>query len=107
MTMSLTRATYALRSAGSAIQRRNLAILPTVKVASDTSKMDFPAPSHVSLSSEALNIAKQVTAFYANPGMCLQYQLCLFIRSSWRFDPCGLCKAWNGGDRDAVLTMLG
>lgn len=42
--------------------------MPTVKVASDTSTMDFPAPSHVSLSSEAASIAQQLSDVYSNPG---------------------------------------
>lgn len=49
-------------------QRRNLAILPTVKTATDTSDMEFPAPSHVSLSSQAAELVRQISDFYSNPG---------------------------------------
>lgn len=49
-------------------QRRNLAIIPTVKTATDTSEMEFPAPSHVSLSSQAAGLARQISEFYSNPG---------------------------------------
>lgn len=66
--MSILRASYALRSAARSIPRRNLAIMPTVKVAADTSAMDFPAPSHVSLGSDAAEMARQLTDFYCNPG---------------------------------------
>ncbi|KAI0563918.1 hypothetical protein FGB62_32g146 [Gracilaria domingensis] len=47
--------------------RRSLAIVATVKKAPDTSTMDFPAPSHVSLASEAADLAQQLNAFYTNP----------------------------------------
>lgn len=49
-------------------QHRNLAIMPTVEKASDTSEMEFPAPSHVSLSSQAAEVARAITEFYSNPG---------------------------------------
>lgn len=49
--------------------QRQMAIASTVKKASDTSGKEFPAPSHVSLSSQASEMAQQLSTFYSNPGM--------------------------------------
>ncbi|CDF36486.1 unnamed protein product [Chondrus crispus] len=65
--MSLLRASSSLRRAAAAVPRRHLAIASTVGQATDTSKMDFPAPSHVSLSSQAAELASQLTNFYSDP----------------------------------------
>ena len=67
--MSLLRASSSLRRAAAAVPRRHLAIASTVRQATDTSKMDFPAPSHVSLPSQAAELASQLTNFYSDPGM--------------------------------------
>lgn len=61
------RAASVLRKVTTSMPKRNLAIMPTVKAATDTSSLDFPAPSHVSLSSEAASLARQIAAFYDNP----------------------------------------
>ncbi len=66
----------AVRSALSAGSRRNMAIMPTVKTATDTSADEFPAPSHVSLVAEASAIARQFREFYSNPGTFLESVLC-------------------------------
>lgn len=69
--MIRSRATSVLRTMMTTkhVPQRQLAIMPTVKVATDTSTMEFPAPSHVSISSEAADLAKQLSDFYSNPGM--------------------------------------
>lgn len=62
----LAAARNALRARG-AIQttvRRNMAIAATVKDAPDTSSLDFPAPSHVSVAGEAADLARQLRSFY-------------------------------------------
>lgn len=66
--MSLLRASSStLRTLRSSLHRRHLAIIPTVKTAPDTSAIDFPAPSHVSLSATAADLASQLSDFYSNP----------------------------------------
>lgn len=50
----------------SAVVRRELAIPATVKTATDTSEMEFPAPSHVNVASDAAAIARQFREFYSN-----------------------------------------
>lgn len=67
--MLASRAASLLRNSAAVSYRRHLAIMPTVKTATDTSSMEFPAPSHVSITSEAADIARQITEFYSNPGM--------------------------------------
>lgn len=67
--MSILRTAYALRTMSGVVAKRNLAILPTVKKATDTSEMDFPAPSHVSLTSDAAALAHELASFYSDPGM--------------------------------------
>lgn len=58
----------ALRVAAYDGARRQLAIAATTKTASDTSKMQFGAPSHVSVAADAISIARQYKEFYSNPG---------------------------------------
>lgn len=54
-------------SASHAAPSRTLAIAATVKTAPDTSAIDFPAPSHVSLPGEAFELLRQLRAFYEAP----------------------------------------
>lgn len=44
-----------------------MAITATVKETPDTSSMDFPAPSHVGLVGEAMNLTRQLREFYSSP----------------------------------------
>lgn len=62
-------ARHALRTAGRARgpAPRTLAIAATVKTAPDTSGLDFPAPSHASVTGDAADIARQIKEFYASP----------------------------------------
>lgn len=84
--MSIVRATRAIRSAVSTTPTRNLAIMPTVKKASDTSTTDFPALSHVGLTSTAADLARQLTDFYSNPGKYATYLFYLITSLQW-IDP--------------------
>lgn len=52
--------------------RRTMAIAATVKVAPDTSALDFPAPSHVSLAGEAAKLARQIRDFYKSPDSVIE-----------------------------------
>lgn len=45
-----------------------MAIAATVKKAPDTSATDFPAPSHVTLSTQLAEVAEDIAHFYSNPG---------------------------------------
>ncbi|PXF49346.1 hypothetical protein BWQ96_00920 [Gracilariopsis chorda] len=65
--MLALRAASLARAATSAAPIRALAITATVKDASDTSAMKFPAPSHVSIAAEAADLARQLNEFYSNP----------------------------------------
>ncbi|CAN8066754.1 unnamed protein product [Agarophyton chilense] len=56
-----------VRAAALIAPNRGLTIAATVKQAPDTSAIDFPAPSHVSLASEVADLAQQLNAFYSNP----------------------------------------
>ena len=58
----------AIRAGWICTARRGLAIMPSVKTASDTSQREFPAPSHVGIASEAAEIARQYRSFYTDPG---------------------------------------
>jgi hypothetical protein len=67
----MQRALTASRLAQSALRTqtqssRPLAISATVPSAPDTSGTNFPAPSHVSLSGDAADIARQLREFYAS-----------------------------------------
>jgi hypothetical protein len=72
--MMQTAARYALRARGtmSAVPRRNMAIAATVKTAPDTSAIDFPAPSHVSVAGDAVDIARQLRVFYESAGSSIE-----------------------------------
>lgn len=63
----LTRHVLRARSVLSPLPRRNMAIAATVETAPDTSTIDFPAPSHVSVAGEAADIARQLSEFYRSP----------------------------------------
>lgn len=62
----LAAARNALRAHGTmpTAIRRNMAVVASVKSAPDTSSMDFPAPSHVSVAGEASDLARQLRNFY-------------------------------------------
>lgn len=74
----------ALRFALLTESRRNLAIMPTVKKATDTSAEEFPAPSHVNLAADATAIARDYREFFTNPGTFISsatsYRLQLGVR---------------------------
>lgn len=55
-------------------QSRQMAIAATVKTAPDTSAMEFPAPSHVALSTQLAEVAEGITNFYSNSKSKLQLE---------------------------------
>lgn len=54
------------------MSQRQMAIASTVEKAVDTSGQEFAAPSHVSLATQASEMAQQLSAFYSNPGKYMQ-----------------------------------
>lgn len=67
-------ARHAVRAAqgASGRSRRTMAIVATVKTAPDTSAIDFPAPSHASLTGDAVDIARQIKSYYSSPESVLK-----------------------------------